>query len=231
MLVNFQVLLMIVLILTITSWYWMTPPAVGLGKRKIWLKHPNIIPDQFLCEELNVSFGGKRSQVCFVRYQHYESYQMISPDRLCDTTDLKRSFPLDTCEMVMVMVMVMVMLLIIMALMMMALLLDIYHMFILMIGQRMMIIDRDLKVTTACKVVLLPSSHPFGKIPGEPQLISDHHFHVGFFCCLFHFWIIFFCVVSLLDCFQEYKVLSDLYRWVEARSRPCSVRTVSPFHR
>ena len=41
----------------------------------------------------------------------------------------------------------------------------------------------------------------------------------------------FFCVVSLLDCFQEYEILSDLYRWVEARSRPCSVRTVSPFHR
>merc|ERR1712012_639270 len=111
---------------------------------------------------------------------------MISPDRLCDTTDLKRSFPLDTCEMVMVMVMV----LIIMALMMMALLLDICPMFILMIRQRMMIIDRNLKVTTACKVVLLPSSHPFGKIPGEPQLISDHHFHGfhgfhGLFCCCF----------------------------------------------
>ena len=30
----------------------------------------------------------------------------------------------------------------------------------------------NLNVTTACKVVLLPSSHPFGKIPGEPQLIS-----------------------------------------------------------
>ena len=29
-----------------------------------------------------------------------------------------------------------------------------------------------LKVTTACKVVRLPSSHPFGKIPGDPQLIS-----------------------------------------------------------
>ena len=29
-----------------------------------------------------------------------------------------------------------------------------------------------LKVTTACSVVLLPSNHPFGKIPGEPQLIS-----------------------------------------------------------
>ena len=146
---------------------------------------------------------------------------MISPDRLCDTTDLRRSFPLDTCEMVMVMVFIII-----------------AHMlmFILMVGQRMMIIDRNLKVTTACKVVLLPSSQPFGKIPGEPQLISDHHFHGfhgshGLFCCLFHFWIIFFCVVSLLDCFQEYEILSDLYRWVEARSRPCSVRTFSPFHR
>jgi hypothetical protein len=29
-----------------------------------------------------------------------------------------------------------------------------------------------LNVTTACKVVLLPSSHPLGRIPGEPQLIS-----------------------------------------------------------
>ena len=29
-----------------------------------------------------------------------------------------------------------------------------------------------LKVTTACSVVLLPSNHPFGKIPGDPQLIS-----------------------------------------------------------
>ena len=59
-LVNFQVLLMIVLILTITSWYWMTPPAVGLQKRKIWLKHhPDIIPENFFCEELNVSLGGK----------------------------------------------------------------------------------------------------------------------------------------------------------------------------
>ena len=29
-----------------------------------------------------------------------------------------------------------------------------------------------LKVTTACKVVRLPSSHPFGRIPGDPQLIS-----------------------------------------------------------
>ena len=36
-LLNFQVLLIIVLILTITSWYWMTPPAVGLQKKKIWL--------------------------------------------------------------------------------------------------------------------------------------------------------------------------------------------------
>ena len=146
---------------------------------------------------------------------------MISPDRLCDTTDLRRSFPLDTCEMVMVMVFIII-----------------AHMlmFILMVGQRMMIIDRNLKVTTACKVVLLPSSQPFGRIPGEPQLISDHHFHgfhgsYGLFCCLFHFWINFFCVVSLLDCFQEYEILSDLCRWVEARSRPCSVRTVSPFHR
>ena len=101
--------------------------------------------------------------------------------------------------------MVMVMLLIIMALMMMALLLDIYHMFILMIGQRMMIIDRDLKVTTACKVVLLPSSHPFGKIPGEPQLISDHHFHVGLFCCLFHFWIIFFVLFHCWIVFNSIK--------------------------
>ena len=31
----------------------------------------------------------------------------------------------------------------------------------------------DLKVTTACSVVLLPSNQPFGRIPGEPQLISD----------------------------------------------------------
>ena len=30
----------------------------------------------------------------------------------------------------------------------------------------------NLKVTTACNVVLLPSNHPFGKIPGDPQLIS-----------------------------------------------------------
>ena len=29
-----------------------------------------------------------------------------------------------------------------------------------------------LKVTTACKVVLLPSSQPLGRIPGDPQLIS-----------------------------------------------------------
>ena len=31
----------------------------------------------------------------------------------------------------------------------------------------------DLKVTTACSVVLLPSNQPLGRIPGEPQLISD----------------------------------------------------------
>ena len=30
-----------------------------------------------------------------------------------------------------------------------------------------------LKVTTACSVVLLPSSQPFGKIPGDPQFISE----------------------------------------------------------
>ena len=30
----------------------------------------------------------------------------------------------------------------------------------------------DLKVTTACSVVRLPSSQPFGRTPGEPQLIS-----------------------------------------------------------
>ena len=29
-----------------------------------------------------------------------------------------------------------------------------------------------LNVTTAWSVVLLPSSQPFGKIPGDPQLIS-----------------------------------------------------------
>ena len=50
-LLNFQVLLMIVLILTIASWYWMTPPAVGLQKRKIWLKHhPDIIPENFFAK-------------------------------------------------------------------------------------------------------------------------------------------------------------------------------------
>ena len=92
-----------------------------------------------------------------------------------------------------------------MALMMMAPLLDICPMCILLIGQRMMIIDRDLKVTTACKVVLLPSSHPFGKIPGEPQLISDHHFHVGLFCCLFHFWIIFFVLFHCWIVFKSMK--------------------------
>ena len=27
-------------------------------------------------------------------------------------------------------------------------------------------------VTTACSVVRVPSSHPFGRMPGEPQLIS-----------------------------------------------------------
>ena len=32
----------------------------------------------------------------------------------------------------------------------------------------------DLKVTTACRVVRLPSSQPFGRTPGEPQLISKH---------------------------------------------------------
>ena len=126
---------------------------------------------------------------------------MISPDRLCDTTDLRRSFPLDTCEMVMVMVVVMIIV---------ALLLDICHMFILMVGQRMMIIDRNLKVTTACKVVLLPSSQPFGRIPGEPQLISDHHFHGfhgfhGLFCCLFHFWIFFFVLFHCWIVFKSMK--------------------------
>ena len=120
---------------------------------------------------------------------------MISPDRLCDTTDLRRSFPLDTCEMVMVMVFIII-----------------AHMlmFILMVGQRMMIIDRNLKVTTACKVVLLPSSQPFGRIPGEPQLISDHHFHGfhgfhGLFCCLFHFWIIFFVLFHCWIVFKSMK--------------------------
>ena len=34
--------------------------------------------------------------------------------------------------------------------------------------------DSHLNVTTACKVVLLPSNHPFGRIPGDPQLISIH---------------------------------------------------------
>ena len=101
--------------------------------------------------------------------------------------------------------MVMVMVMIIMALMMMAPLLDICPMCILLIGQRMMIIDRNLKVTTACKVVLLPSSQPFGKIPGEPQLISDHHFHVGLFCCLFHFWIIFFVLFHCWIVFKSMK--------------------------
>ena len=37
----------------------------------------------------------------------------------------------------------------------------------------MMNMFEDLKVTTACREVLLPSNQPLGRIPGEPQLISD----------------------------------------------------------
>ena len=33
----------------------------------------------------------------------------------------------------------------------------------------------DLKVTTAWRVVRLPSNQPFGRTPGEPQLISGQH--------------------------------------------------------
>ena len=35
----------------------------------------------------------------------------------------------------------------------------------------------DLNVTTACRVVLLPSNQPLGRIPGEPQLISDSYYY------------------------------------------------------
>ena len=33
-------------------------------------------------------------------------------------------------------------------------------------------------VTTACRVVRDPSNHPFGKIPGDPQLISATSVHI-----------------------------------------------------
>ena len=35
--------------------------------------------------------------------------------------------------------------------------------------------EPHLKVTTAWRVVLLPSSQPFGRMPGDPQLISGKH--------------------------------------------------------
>ena len=35
----------------------------------------------------------------------------------------------------------------------------------------------NLNVTTACSVVLLPSSQPLGRMPGEPQLISGEKFY------------------------------------------------------
>ena len=39
-------------------------------------------------------------------------------------------------------------------------------------GPENVIPSSHLKVTTAWRVVLLPSSQPLGRIPGEPQLIS-----------------------------------------------------------
>ena len=59
-LVNFQVLLVIILILTITSWYWMTPPAVGLQKGKSgWSIILISFQRKICCGKLKASFGGK----------------------------------------------------------------------------------------------------------------------------------------------------------------------------